>query len=904
MEEVISAIQYRERDIILAIEKSDAPWFIVRSISWVPKLLDSEKIKKAIGTAFSITKTPYYLLNVLKSDSHILLSKNVLKGITKALDSSSRFWLFLGHLKSVEPLITHNDIKKSIARRSKSISLEIRESNNPITMIQSMKDFPVLFEDESIQSAMLDVVLAHETPWKILHSLMDIERIAHIHQHPDILELMEVKGREVATQIEQTVTSPYGTLSDTVKIPELARTTAIRSLVCTMMVTSNYDDDSSYIGLLHSSDHLASHSECQEIVSRILIASERPWAVIEDVIYVPEKYDIWKEKYFLNSTVFSNALSYRIHDIVEAFRLFKDTAIATDFYFKNDMMRILGTVPQLVDLPAIDEILAECILESENPTELIESMLEYTSKCRKQEIQIAIAEAIKKSEHLMEIIRSLEKGEFLLEIEEIQDAIRYRSDDIVSSIEQGESISFKSKLTSIIDQEDLVDASIKRLTDAKWPDEVIGQIFASQCLATNKEICKGIANIIRTNEKPFEIIYALSKSSFPSDERWRALMDSDVMESISYQIRSTKYPSLILQKIGWNNYEHLFLTNQSIMDALIERVDDIAGIVADRRGLFYNYLQVINQIPVLRENEKIINAIANAIRDPQHFREIFKELGNSMREHKVILQALEDASDIFLKLLDTADDTEWLMKDAFHPVMLKNNDVVDWFLKNIGRLSNISPLINKETLEIPRLLEEILQIIRTTKAPMNFALAGQLVSTGFLEKRPDYQDEFEEIAEKNLLEVDEPWDLISRLSWIFKYFDTQKVQDIIKKLIPNILSAIRTSKYKQIDSMIQLVSKFPILCSNDEIIEAIATRVKDLHWEGLWEVARNETIFSSKSIQQALIRLIKETPELIEKLGIIHTEHLQSNPKFRNIILSRISDIVEEFLTSSKKKNG
>lgn len=892
-EDVIQAIQIRERDIAAGIESADAPWFVVSSISWVPELLDSEKIKKAIGNAFTTTETPWYLLNVLKSNSHLLLSKHVLKGIAVALEASANFWLFIDHMKTIEPLVKHSDIKKSINKRAKLISSEICESSNPITFIQSIKNFPEVFKDDSIQSAILHVVLEHETPWKILHELTDIETIANIQNNPQVLDLMEKKGREVAEQIENTLNFPFGDLSVAVKIPELARTTAIRSLLCKMMATSNYDDDSSYVGLLCSSDYLASHPECQETASRILIASECPWSIVEDLISVAERYDIWKKKYFLNSVPFSNALSYRIDDIIEAVRLLKDNTI--DFRSRRDLMLILDTVPDLANAPAIDENLAESILKSENPTSLICDILEYTSRGKKQKIQRAIAIAIRQNEHLMEIIQSLEKEDFLLEVKEIQEAIRFRSESITIAIEQGESISFKSKLTSIIDQENLVNAFIKRLGEAKRPDEVIGQIFKSRSLAKNKALHKEIAKTIRTSEKPFLIIEALCNNSTPFGERWRALMDSEVMESIAYQIKTTKTPSHILQKIGWNEYAQLFFTNRSIMKALNERLDDFVAIAVDSNGFYYN-LRAINQIRSLYSNDKIINAIVNAIRNPRHFRGIMQELSIAMQKRKEVLQSLEDASDILLRLLDTEEATLIILHDAFHPVMLRNKDVVNWFIKNIDKLSDISPIIINEFLEIPGLEKEILRIIRTAKAPANIYFIRQLLHLGYLEKNPAYRNEIERIIETILLESTEPWNF--ELDWIYKYVDTQKIRDITKKLIPDILSAIRSSNNDKIDLIIIRVSQVPLWYSNDKIVQAIAIRIKDLQWRGLLYVSHNEILASNKSIQQEVIQLIKETPKVIEKLMAINSEVFYSHPELRNTVLSRISDIIDEFMAS------
>ena len=875
--DVIQAILKREKDIASGIEKSPTPWAVVSSVAWVPNLLDSTRIQKAIGNAFHSSESPWYLLNVLKDNREVLLTKEVLKGITKALHSCERFWEFLDHMKNLTELIEHVEVRKIIGERARILSSELLESSSPLSMIQSIKIFPEVFAEESMKGVVLTIIEKHEKPWEFLQAIETIEHLDFIRTHPRIIEVMEQRAGEVVEKLEQSG-EVYGKLRDITRIPELARTQAVRSFLCKQIVTSN--TPSLFIGMLSASEELAGHPDCQEAVAREIIASSEPWEIISSATSSPA---------LVESPGFAIAIRYRVDDVIKAFHDFKQH---DSFSFVSEMMQIVGKVEYIGERKDIEKLIGRYISGSDDPKYLIEKAIEDTSLCERPVIQKAIAKAIQRSKDPLRIIDVIDGVNHLIESEIIQGAIRSRSQDILTAIKGHGSITVSGLVSRLIEGDAIEEALVTRLIESKRSSEVLDEIFKFQEIAKSKTIYKGIARSIRELENPFDILRNLTRFT-KFDERWRAIMDRDVLDAIAEIIETTSSLFNVLKNIGWDQYGHLLLTHEPIEKALEKRIDDFVKLIEENHSPD-DIIDEIRRIPILCSNEQILNGIANAIKDPRSFRNVIEKLYD-MTKHTVILQAMKESAGTLVTLLEKEKYKDWVLRDAFHPVMLSNGALVDWFVKNMDKEQFITFLLNKDALRIPKLRQGILRIMRESEPAVSTHIAFSLLYMGFLVEFPEYRKEVESLFEKEIVRTEAPWD-IRGLKKIIETYSSQQIHTLLQKRTPDIVQAIKSSKQKQTDRIIGSITKIEEWFTDEAIIDAIAAKIPSLDYSAILSISFSEYLVSQKNIQDAFIQLIRDTSDVVDKLNLIHSEKIHALEEFQSAVLSRINDIARTIL--------
>ncbi len=875
--DVIQAIMKREKDIASGIEKSSTPWAAVSSIGWVPKLLDSKRIQKAIGKAFQSTESPWYLLNVLKDWDEVLLTNEVLKGITKALQSCKRFWEFIDHMKTLPELIEHAEVRKSVRERAGTLSSELLKSSSPLSMIHSIKIFPEVFAEESVKGTVLTIIEKHEEPWEFLQAIETIEHLDYIRTHPRIIEVLEQRAGEIVEKLEQS-SEIYGNLRKITKIPELARTQAICSFLCKQIATSN--TPSLFIGMLSANEELAGHPDCQEAAARELIASSEPWDIISSATYSPA---------LLESPGFVIAIRYRVDDVIQAFRDFKQH---DSFSFVSDVIQIVGKVDAIGERKDVEKLIGKYISGSDDPKYLIEKAIKETSLCEKPAIQKAIAKAIQRSKDPLRIINVIDGVNHLIESDIIQGAIRSRSQDILAAITGQGSVTVSGLVSRLIEGDAIEEALVTRLIESKRSSAVLDEIFKSQEIAKSKTIFKGIAQSIRELENPSDILMNLTRFT-KFDERWRAIMDLDVLDAIAEYIETTSSLSNVLKNIGWEQYGHLLLVHEPIEKALEKRIDDFVKLIAENHNPA-DIIAEIHRIPILSSNEQILNGVANAIRNPRYFRDVIAKL-YGLTEHTVILQAMKESAGTLVTLLEKEEYKDWVLRDAFHPVMLNNVALVDWFVKNMDEPQFITFLLNKDAFGIPKIRQGILRLMRESEPDVSIHIAVALLYMSFLIEFPEYRKEVESIFENVILRSDAPWN-IHGLHKIIETCSSQQIQKALKKRIPDIVRAIKSSKQKQTDRIIGRITKIEEWFTDEAIVDAIATTTPSLDSSAILSISFSEYLVSQKVIQDSFIQLIRDTSDVIYKLGLIHSEKIHALEEFQSAVFSRINDIARTIL--------
>ena len=881
---VTQAIVAREKSIASSIEKSPTPWVVIHAVSWVPGLLNIKRIRKSIGNAFISTEYPWYVLNALKANREILLTHEVKGSIFKALGSSKRFWLFLDHLKNLQSLIQDDEVRKLIKKHAHSIPSQLIDSSSPLSMLQSIKYFPELFAQEQLKAAILEVIKKNEKPWEFLQELKSIEPLDYLQSHPQIHQILEEKAQEIVSQMEK-FSDVYGTMKDLITIPELARTKSIRRFFC-KLVSTKYES-SSYLGMLSSNEELANNPECQEAVARAIIAASEPHHLISSASY---------SQPLLSSPALEIAIMCRLEDLVTTIKEFPTQDLqktSSPISFAFDIVAMLKNIPSIQGNKEVEEAVAEYIATSNESHHFISRAIEKTSFCKRTTIQEAIAEAIRRSSNPLDLITEIEDTDYLIRSDAIREAIRVRAQDVLESIKTAKSIKLSGAISSIIHDDAVEDAFVTRLLESEHPADVLKEIFRSHELAKSKIIHEGIARYIQESENPFKLLEHLTRfTSF--DERWRALMDRDVLDVIANLIETTISLQDVLRKIGWAQFKHLLFTHEPIEQAIRKRLNDFVELIEEGSRLS-DLIDEISKIPILASNNKVIGAIAKAIKNPCTFRSVMENL-YSMKNNPVILKAMEEAGDNLLLLLNKEKSYYRVLRDAYHPIMLNNDYLIDWFIEHIEEEDILSTLLNRGVGKNIRLHQRIIRMMREAEPHISFHIASSLFNDGFLEKFPEYRKEFEALFADEMKNTEVPWD--SRYISIITRFDSSQITNIVRKRIPDIAQGVY-----------DLDSKATVICSaaaidewftNEEIINAIANNIHSLDYSALLCVTGNINLISQEPIWEALKRLILETSKVTYTLSIIFSDEIHSSEDFQKAILSRMSDIAREIKESDE----
>jgi len=419
--DVTEAILSRDKLLASAVRTADSSWMVIQALSWVPNILNKKRIKKAIGNAFTSTNQPWYLLNALKENTNVLMDEEVMNGIVTSISSTDRFWFYLSHMQNLDFILEDDRVQELIERKTQSVQSDLARMKHPLSFIQSIKDHPEFFAQDSMQKVILEVIQKHGTPWEILMELKSITSLEHIQTHPEIVKTMEKHAEGFIRQIElaspsHNYNSPYSLISDIVKKPPLARTERFRSYFCVLVSTIH--NPSSYIDLLNYSDELANHPECQEAVARRIMSSLKPWRLIGSAC---------SSRPLIESPAIQRAIEYTRDDVIEAIR---DYARHDSVYFVSDVVGIVHNIPSFRNDKEIEGILQDYIVETAHPGWLVERAIEMTSLFERPQFQKALANVIQRTENPTRIIHAIDEVNYLTENEDILAAIRSRSDDI------------------------------------------------------------------------------------------------------------------------------------------------------------------------------------------------------------------------------------------------------------------------------------------------------------------------------------------------------------------------------------------------------------------------------------------------------------------------------------------